>query len=123
MKRYAADMFDGRGIAYEISLPPVSDNISLPMTRRRDFYLIFKETIHNLVKYSQATQAVIHVILEKHRLVLKITDNGIGFNTGKVVKGNGLHNMRQRAKDLQGVLKIDSEIGKGTVVVLSIPLH
>jgi signal transduction histidine kinase/streptogramin lyase len=123
MKRYAADMFDGRGIAYEISLPAVSDNISLPMTRRRDFYLIFKESVHNLAKYSQATQAVIQVTLEKHRLILKVIDNGIGFDTGTVMKGNGLHNMKQRAKELQGVLKIDSEIGKGTTIVLSIPLH
>lgn len=122
MKRYAADMFDGRGIVYEISLPATTDNITLPMTRRRDFYLIFKEAIHNLVKYSQATKATIHVALEKGRLVLKVTDNGIGFDTGNVPKGNGLLNMKQRTEELRGSLKIKSVMNEGTSIVLVIPL-
>jgi signal transduction histidine kinase len=123
MKRYAADMFDGRGIAYEISLPASADNINLAMKRRRDFYLIFKETIHNLVKYASATKATIQVTMEKNNLVLKITDNGVGFDATKVIKGNGLQNMKQRAQELQGLLKINSIIGEGTSIILSIPLN
>ena len=56
-------------------------------------------------------------------LILEIADNGIGFDLDKVsnkitMGGNGLPNMRRRAKELRGTLTIDTSKGKGTRIYL-----
>ncbi len=61
MKRYAADILDGKEIAPQLSFPPDMEKLTMSMDQRRDFYLIFKEAVHNLVKYSKATEALIEV--------------------------------------------------------------
>jgi signal transduction histidine kinase len=51
-------------------------------------------------------------------LILKIEDNGVGFQTRNNSKGNGLHNMQERAKKWNSPLHIISVPGKGTQVIL-----
>jgi ligand-binding sensor domain-containing protein/two-component sensor histidine kinase len=118
MKRYAADMMDGKLIRNELIFPDEETNFSLPMDQRRDFYLIYKEAINNLVKYSGATEAKVDLSIEKNRIILLIEDNGVGFYTTEINSGNGLHNMKQRAEKWNAPLIISSEPGKGTRIVL-----
>ena len=123
MKRYAADMLEGKNISAELLFPVVAHPVSLPMDQRRDFYLIFKEAINNLVKYSRATQALVEVELNSHSINLLIRDNGKGFDVIKTHPeasgGNGLYNMKQRADKWKGNLTIESLSGQGTVVKVS----
>lgn len=118
MKRYAADMMDGKNISYDISFPEEADKAGLSMEKRRDFYLIFKEAVNNMAKYSKATSASLVVEMERKKIRLTISDNGVGFYSDKASQGNGLHNMQQRAAARNDLLEIKSEPGKGTVVVL-----
>lgn len=117
MKRYAADMMDGKNISYEITFPE-KVTISLPMEKRRDLYMIFKEAINNLAKYSKATRATIVLNITHNKVLLQITDNGKGFVSSATMQGNGLVNMKQRADKWGAELKIDSAPGKGTSVIL-----
>ncbi len=119
MKRYAADMLEGKDISAELLFPVITHPISLPMDQRRDFYLIFKEAINNLVKYSKATQALVEVQLNSHSINLLIRDNGRGFESNKAQPGNGLYNMRQRANKWKADFTVESLSGKGTVVKIS----
>jgi len=123
MKRYAADMLEGKSISAELVFPTIEHPVTLPMDQRRDFYLIFKEAVNNLVKYSKATQALVEVKLNSHSINLLIRDNGKGFDSTKVHAetsgGNGLYNMKQRADKWKGGLTIESLPGKGTVVRVS----
>jgi two-component system, NarL family, sensor histidine kinase UhpB len=118
MKRYASDMMDGKNISYEIRFPEEADKCALSMERRRDFYLIFKEALNNLVKYSKATTAKVIVETDKNKVRMIIADNGIGFNNSQSQYGNGIHNMRQRAGSGNDLLRIESEPGQGTAVTL-----
>jgi signal transduction histidine kinase len=118
MKRYASDMMDGKNISYEITFPGEAEKISLSMERRRDFYLIFKEAVNNLVKYSKATTASIAIEARNSKLRLLMVDNGIGFSNSQLQYGNGIHNMRQRAGSANDLLQINSEPGQGTEVLL-----
>ncbi|MBL7745480.1 MAG: tetratricopeptide repeat protein [Chitinophagaceae bacterium] len=118
MKRYAADMFDGKDIQYEIILPEEAEKISLPMERRRDLYLIFKEAVNNLVKYSKATSARLVVEAAGDRVLMSVTDNGIGFNSSEMQYGNGITNMKKRAEAWNDILLVKSRPGKGTEVKL-----
>jgi len=64
-----------------------------------------------------------------NKLVLKVQDNGVGFNTEKemagnaaYLSGNGLRNMHTRAAELHGSLLIISQPGKGAALTLQLPL-
>jgi signal transduction histidine kinase len=122
MKRYAADMMDGKNISYEMQFPSDAATIKLNMDRRRDVYLIFKEAVNNLVKYSQAGFASIQLQTNDEQLCMTIEDNGVGFNPSKIVQGNGLDNMQQRAATWGAALSITGKPGEGTKVELIMPL-
>ncbi|RXK58720.1 tetratricopeptide repeat protein [Lacibacter luteus] len=122
MKRYAADMMDGKNISYEMNFPADAAEVKLEMDQRRDLYLIFKEAVNNLVKYSKATNAKVEVLISQHHMHVLVKDDGCGFDMNELKEGNGLRNMQQRSALLGAVLKIESEPGKGTSVVLDMPL-
>jgi signal transduction histidine kinase len=118
MKRYAADMLDGKNINGDFDFPVNAPNLSLSMTQRRDLYLIFKEAINNLTKYSEAKNAVVRVIAEERRIELLVKDDGKGFDRKTIQSGNGLQNMEQRAKAADSDISIFSKLGEGTTVKL-----
>jgi signal transduction histidine kinase len=120
MKRYASDMMDGKNIEYEMRFPEADGNLALSMERRRDFYLVFKEAVNNVVKYSKATHAKVFVDIDNNKVRLTISDDGIGFSINDPQYGNGIYNMRKRAATWNDFLQIKSEAGKGTSVILEI---
>ncbi|MFM9910112.1 MAG: histidine kinase [Chitinophagaceae bacterium] len=122
MKRYASDILDAKNIQYEITFPGKTIEWKLEMDKRRDFYLVFKEAINNMAKYSKASKATIECLVEKHQVLLSIADNGIGFDAASVAQGNGLQNMKQRAKLLKARLIIDTALNKGTRLQLEMPV-
>lgn len=97
-------------------------DVKLPMDIRRNFYLIYKEALNNLVKYSQATRASVLVSFENKTVTMILRDDGIGFDHTVSYNGNGLSNMRRRAQEINGKLTIDSSVGKGTSIELNLPL-
>lgn len=88
------------------------------MTQRRDFYLIFKEAVNNLAKYSGAANATVRVTAEDNTIAMLIKDDGKGFDINTIKPGNGLSNMEQRAKASGSVLDVESVPGEGTTVRL-----
>lgn len=122
MKRYAADMMDGKNISYEMNFPDDATEVKLEMDQRRDLYLIFKEAVNNLVKYSKAANAKVEVLIQPASMNVLVKDDGIGFDMPEVNDGNGLRNMQQRAALLKASLSIESKPGKGTTVQLNMPL-
>lgn len=118
MKRYAADMFDGKNIHGQLNFPQESEKLSMPMDQRRDFYLIFKEAVNNLVKYSKATEATVEVHTSDQDIRLLVIDNGKGFDKETVRQGNGIQNMKQRAAKWNGEIKVQSAAGKGVKIEL-----
>lgn len=122
MKRYASDLLDGKDINYNIDFPAEAGHWTLDMDKRRDLYLLFKEAINNLAKYSGADKAHISLAKERNNIVLVVEDNGRGFQKEAVTGGNGLHNMRQRAALLHARLDIASAPGQGTRIHLEVPV-
>ncbi len=122
MVRHASELLEAKNIAYQISLPENTDNLKLNMEQRRDFYLIFKEAVNNLVKYAQCTEAQIHILVHYHRLQLTVTDNGVGFTPAEHQDRNGLRNLHKRAENLKGKLMIQSALGSGTTLQLDFPI-
>lgn len=99
-------------------------SMKISMEQRRNVYLMFKETIHNIVKHANASQVIIEAKREKDCVRLTIQDNGKGFDCDLlrgVSDGNGLKNLERRANECFIKLKIESKIGEGTTVSMLIP--
>jgi signal transduction histidine kinase len=122
MRRYASDVFSVRDIEFNFDAPGPRQEISLGADLRREVFLIFKESINNIVRHSGCTRADLKFVIADGRLELSLHDNGKGFDPERVHEGNGLPNVRQRATKLGGSLEIISGNGHGTMVKLGIPL-
>jgi len=90
--------------------------------RRKNLFLIFKETINNAAKYSGATTVDIVLRKSEGTLVMTVSDNGQGFARQNVKDGNGLKNMDARAKAMDAQFKLTSGAGKGTCMELELPI-
>jgi signal transduction histidine kinase len=120
VKRFAAQLFEARGIEYEIDIEPTIRHLRLSMDHRQNLYLIMKEAINNLVKYADAGRANIRACYLRHHLEVEISDDGVGFPAGEMTQGNGIINMQERAAAMGARLDIRSAPGEGTTVVFSV---
>ena len=98
-------------------------NISLTSVEGMNVYRIIQETINNAIKYAEASQIEVIINFEKTTLEFKISDNGKGFDLGELEFGNGINNIKKRAREINAELKIDSTKGKGTEVILNKQLN
>ncbi|MEP7317670.1 MAG: two-component regulator propeller domain-containing protein, partial [Panacibacter sp.] len=121
MREYAAEMLEAKDIDFTFKVAEDIEELKIPMQMRKDYFLIFKEAINNLAKYSQCTQAAIRIYHTNRNIVTTIDDNGIGFDPQAINSRNGLKNMQQRAASIKGTFEIDTQPGQGTRITLTIP--
>ena len=100
-------------IKWELVSNPVKINL----------YRILQEALQNINKYANANTIKIELKKEADYLILKITDDGIGFNVKTAKKGIGLQNILFRAKECDGVFDIKSAKGKGTIITVTAPIQ
>ena len=122
MRQYASAILEAAGINFTLEMDEACERISIPIEKRKDFYLIFKEAVNNLAKYSQGTHASIRVNCKNRLMHLEVSDNGKGITDAATSGGNGLKNMKARSVALKGSLNIISAPGQGTTVELKFPL-
>lgn len=99
----------------EIRWEQVNNNIKI------NLYRILQESLQNINKYAKAKK--INIIIKKldNKIVLNVSDDGIGFNPNTRKKGIGLENMQARANECNGTLEIKSNNGSGTVIMVELP--
>ncbi|MFD2919794.1 histidine kinase [Terrimonas rubra] len=117
MKEFTGNILEPQNITYHFHIDDNLNTIKLSPEKRRDLYLVFKEAVNNMAKYSQATQAVIRLTRSGKNIVLTITDNGTGFDPTLVKKGNGLNNMHSRTERNHGYFELQSGESGTTVTV------
>lgn len=120
MKGFVTQVLGAKDISLSFDNHIVSNKNLFSMEQRKNAYLIFKESINNIVKHAQASKAKVKIWSDKNQVFIQIEDNGIGFDTNEIFEGNGLQNFEQRAEECDMKIKIDSEIGKGTCILLSV---
>lgn len=98
------------------------DSTNLSLAFRRNVPPLFKETLHNLLKHAHATKVEIAVARRGNEFEFCVRDNGVGFDPVPRYAGNGLKNLRRRAAEIGGVVKIDSRIGAGTTITFTVPI-
>ncbi|MEJ7684504.1 MAG: ATP-binding protein [Segetibacter sp.] len=88
------------------------------MANRKNFYLIFKEAVHNAAKYAECKNIWVKIESAAPHLLMIIKDDGKGFDVQHPKNGNGLANMHKRASEMKGRLSVDSAYTQGTTVTL-----
>jgi signal transduction histidine kinase len=82
-------------------------------------YFVVAEGLTNVAKYANATHATVDVARENGRLVVEVSDDGVGGADPE--HGSGLRGLADRIAVLEGRLEIDSEQGRGTTIRARIP--
>jgi signal transduction histidine kinase len=117
MKDTAASLLEEREYRLTFPTEPVDRRIGLEW--KQNVYLIYKEALTNIVRHSGAASADIAVCVEVNRLILRIRDDGAGFDPAASSAGNGLRNMRERAGLIGASLDIQTRPGEGTTISLA----
>jgi two-component system sensor histidine kinase UhpB len=123
MREFAADILDPLNIESVFGQDGDLHNVRLGLQTRKDLYLVFKEALNNAAKYSRCGKVEIRVVADGRDIELRVRDDGAGFNRNEVKCGNGLKNMEERARQINGELTISSAPGSGTTVTLRIRSH
>lgn len=95
--------------------------INLDVEKEIMVFRILQELINNSVKHSRAKMIEVLILREKLNYRITVSDNGIGFNKEKIERRNGLNNIRNRVKFLNGDLEIDSKEGAGSTFFIIFP--
>lgn len=98
------------------------DDVRLPLAKQVALYFVAQEALNNVLRHANAKSVTARLKQTKASISLVIEDDGCGFDTGHTDQGGlGLRNMRERAAQIGGRLKIYSVSGKGTKVSVFIP--
>lgn len=128
MKEVAGSNLEANEIEYDFEVAPSVKDLNFSMEVRRDIFLVFKEALNNIIKYSKCTHVKFKLSRSAKDFVLLVEDNGVGFDpelraqSSRNTRGNGLKNMKKRAESINGQLVVDSAPGKGTRVSFAVPI-
>ena len=118
LQEYAQPLMESKNIRFSLVADPALDVLPISMEVRRNLYLIGKEAINNLVKYSEATSATMRFDHQKDQLKVVIEDNGQGFDTAQPSSRTWQQSMQERARAMGGILAVKSTPGQGTLLQL-----
>ena len=88
-------------------------------------FRIIQELVTNIIKHAEATEASISLTQHEDAINVVVEDNGKGFKAGKLSNnsgGMGLGSIEKRVEHMEGQMEVDSTPGKGTSVIIDIPL-
>ena len=132
MTAFMAMILATRTIHYDFIVDENLKRVQLTDEKRKNIFLIFKEALHNIVKYADCNTAYISLSTNDNCLIMLVKDDGKGFDVSKITEnsissgsdhlgGNGIRNMQSRAEDMNATLCIYS-INRGTTIQLTVPL-
>ncbi|MFT3902004.1 MAG: tetratricopeptide repeat protein [Niabella sp.] len=120
IQEYAVPMFNSKNIHFNIDFPDAISEIPLSMQTRKNIFLILKESVNNLVKYSHAAHATIEAVHKGDEIVFVVKDDGKGFDVNQQTTRNGLKNMKMRAEQIGAKFNIQSGLSNGTIIELRV---
>jgi signal transduction histidine kinase len=113
--------FAGR-YGVNVDLTMEGDVDLVPDRHRTCVYRAVQEALTNCVRHASATRAAVCVTGRPDQLSVTITDDGVGFDPARRRSGLGLRGIDERVKELHGAMTIESASGKGTTLVIRLPL-
>jgi two-component system, NarL family, sensor histidine kinase DevS len=125
LQSMARELLGGSAIALEENLDGATEvERRLPAEGVHEVVQIAREAISNVGRHSRATNAEVRLVVDGDEATLTIADDGTGFDPdARLGSGHfGLANLRDRAAAIAGTLSIQSGAGKGTRIIVRLPL-
>ena len=120
VRQYGVSFFENSNIKFTYKASPdLPEKTQLSGGQRKNLFLITKESFHNILKHSGATEADVSITLIQNKLRVVIHDNGKGLQNNNSF-GNGLKNMQKRMDEIGG--SFDIRCLNGTIITVSVQL-
>jgi len=122
IQEYATELLHSKNIHATIEIDNDVEDILQHPEQRRNMLMIIKEAMNNCRKYSKANQFTIKMSIQDKQVILILKDDGIGFDINNIVFGDGILNIQNRCKHLNGKCEINSTVGEGTSIYCTMPI-
>ncbi|HTI92421.1 MAG TPA: two-component regulator propeller domain-containing protein [Puia sp.] len=129
IESYAQPLCVAKNIGLHIHANPRLLSITPSMLIRKNVFLMLKELINNAIRHAECKNITLEIVLRQSILELNISDDGIGFDMAVVsarrpasMSGNGLPNIRRRAKEMKGEIIVHSERSNGTKIRIKLAI-
>ncbi|MGE4317742.1 MAG: histidine kinase N-terminal 7TM domain-containing protein [Deferribacterales bacterium] len=119
MREFSSTVLEAKGIKKKFNIVGEPFKNAVNFERYISIFRLFKETVTNIVKHSEATKVDISIYFSADSLRITVSDNGIGIDSSKS-RGYGIKNMQNRVIKLGGTCDISSE--NGTTVDIKIKI-
>jgi ligand-binding sensor domain-containing protein/signal transduction histidine kinase len=133
---FATMILTPQNIRYDFNADEKLKELHFTGEQRKNIFLIFKEALHNIVKYAACKTVNITLCVKNNHLIMTIKDDGKGFDATATIGSNGLSkasplgsmggtgikNMHARANAMNAQLSINSKIAEGSTVQLTLNL-
>jgi len=117
VRRVCHEIGHGKQISIQLAvndLPHLQPSISLCL------YRVTQEALHNVIRHSLANTVQVELGGDDQRVLLRITDDGVGFDLSRQTEGLGLHSMRERIRSVGGTIEIVSAPKNGTRIEVQV---
>jgi signal transduction histidine kinase/ligand-binding sensor domain-containing protein len=129
VRAFASEVLPPSGVSFSVDGPKDAASLAVKLGAepRRQAYLVIKEAVLNVARHAMARSASISIGLRDGAIAAVVSDDGRGFTVEAAgarpaFGGNGLRNMKSRASRHHGTFKLDSQPGRGTTIVIEIPV-
>ena len=119
LREHATGWSRGSGIPVDVRVRAERET---PPEVEKALFRVTQEALTNVARHSGACHAVVDLAFRDHAVVLRISDDGRGFDPAGKHAGYGLRSMRERLAKLGGKVRVESAPGQGTSIVCSCPL-
>jgi len=126
IRRYAKDTLEAHGINVTSEFTGVAERYRPEV--EVTLFRVAQGVLGNILQHSEAQNARIEMHCDEDRCLLSIEDDGKGFNVNKLTRvdpsgrGAGLFTMKERVRLVGGFCRVDSRPGRGTRVIVKVPL-
>jgi signal transduction histidine kinase len=113
LRRYVEFLTADGALEVDVEIDP---DIHLAPDEQIEVFRIVQEGLGNVRRHARARRAAVRIVEDGGRRLVSVTDDGAGFDTDEPKAGQGLKNISERAKSIEGGFRLRSEPGRGTAV-------
>lgn len=111
------------GLQISMSKTGISESVRWEKSIEIELFKVLQELIVNCIKYAHASHLLIDLIADDEIINISVEDDGIGFNVNdNSISRFGLNNIEARISLLGGTISYDSQLGKGTIIMINLPI-
>ena len=118
--QFANELFSHTNISFKLkdNIGPLGE-VKLPIGFGRNIILIAKELLNNTLRHAEASNVSLTITANDNNIaIFEFKDDGSGFDSKEAKPGNGLKNIKNRAKKINGEITMNTMPGNGTRVEL-----